>query len=637
MKVLFEDLKRNIEDDVSIEDISESLFQLGHENEIGLDILDIDITPNRGDCLSLKGILNELNCFYKVKNNLRFDSIKSFEKLDLNFENKCIDDCPEISFLSIEAKDLAKKYDPEIERFFKNLDSNKNNFFTDISNYLTYEMGIPTHCYDFEKIDGSINLEKNFHERSFTTLTNKEIKIDKNDLVFTMNDEIINLAGIMGGKTTACSDDTKKVLIECAFFNSETIIGKSIKYDLKTEASFRFERGVDRSIQEHVLSRFYEIANKHSKIIDAKFINFSYSDLKIKQIEADVEKINRILDIDISNHKFKEILQNLGFEVSNKISIPSFRHDINNQNDIAEEIARVIGFNNIPRKPLNFRTNNKKNNRVVLDQKIRTYLTNLGFFECINNPFSAEEADNSISVDNPLDSNKRFMRTSPKSSLVQNLIFNQRRQKETIKLFEISDFYIKENDNISSERRLGIICSGRIDKHFPFFNQKINKGFLKEIFSSLDSSFDLPVEEISNEETRSKKNEKIFYSEIELSKIQAMVERIPEKNLEFPKKFNYQKVSEFPSISRDISFLVKDFDLIEDLATKVNEININILKEYLMFDYFEKDDEVKIGYRFVFQSTKRTLQDSEVDKIIDDIVESLTVSEKVYVPGYKYD
>ena len=187
----------------------------------------------------------------------------------------------------------------------------------------------------------------------------------------------------------------------------------------------------------------------------------------------------------------------------------------------------------------------------------------------------------------------------------------------------------------ASGSRFSLACLPKED--YPIIDQD-NSGTSISINSKiLFKLIDKTKFAISNEETRSKKNEKIFYSEIELSKIQAMVERIPEKNLEFPKKFNYQKVSEFPSISRDISFLVKDFDLIEDLATKVNEININILKEYLMFDYFEKDDEVKIGYRFVFQSRKRTLQDSEVDKIIDDIVESLTVSEKVYVPGYKYD
>jgi phenylalanyl-tRNA synthetase beta chain len=635
MKILFEDLKRNIKEDISVEQISESLFQLGHENEISSDKLDIDITPNRGDCLSLKGILNELNCFYTINNNSTNHNYNELGNLELDFKNKSTDDCPEISFMSIEVSDFEEKYSPEIERFFKKLDIKKNNFFTDISNYLIYEMGLPTHCYDLDKINGCLTLEKNIRERSFLTLANKEIKVSKDDLVFTMNDEIINLAGIIGGKSTSCSTTTKKVLIECAFFNPETIIGKSIKYDLKTDASFRFERGVDRAIQEKVLRRFLEIVNNHSNIIEAKFVNFSHKDFKKREIEANIKKINKILDLDISEDKFKEILNNLGFKVSNKITIPSFRQDISNQNDIAEEVARVIGFDNIPRKSFKFQTLPSNNKKVALDQKIRTYLTNLGFFECINNPFSAEELSTSIFVDNPLDSSKRFLRCSSKNSLVQNLVFNQRRQKETIKLFEISDFYSKEGNNISSKRKLGIICSGRVDKTFPYFNQKIDKNFLMNIFSPLDNSHKLSVEEIPYEKIKSKKKEKIFYSEIELSKIEKLMENISEQSLFFRDGLKYKKISEFPSTSRDISFLINDFSLIDDLKSKIMSINIDILKESLMFDYFKKENEVKIGYRFVFQSNSRTLEDEEVDKVIDGIVKSLSISDKIYVPGYK--
>ena len=165
--------------------------------------------------------------------------------------------CPQIAFLKLEIEQVPKVYKDSLDKYFSDFHLNKNNFFTDVSNYLSYETGQPTHCYDAAKMSGKLlfhEIEKNVE---FETLLDKKITLTGKNAVFSLNQDIINLAGIVGGKDTSCSTDTKTVIIECAFFQPEAIIGKSVKYDIQSEASHKFERGVDPSCQQKVSQKIH--------------------------------------------------------------------------------------------------------------------------------------------------------------------------------------------------------------------------------------------------------------------------------------------------------------------------------------------------------------------------------------------
>ena len=159
MKIHINHLNSFINNQLNINDLSKLLFQLGHENEIDEDIIDIDITPNRGDCLSLNGIKRELTNFYEVKEELQIFE-KEIKELKLDFTNKAAEDCPQIMFLYIEIEDIPLKYSTYLDNYFKDLSIKKNNFFTDVSNYISYELGQPTHCYDFKKMGKRLVLER---------------------------------------------------------------------------------------------------------------------------------------------------------------------------------------------------------------------------------------------------------------------------------------------------------------------------------------------------------------------------------------------------------------------------------------------------------------------------------------------
>jgi len=636
MKALIEDLKARIIDPISTDELSKLLFQLGHENETHNKIIDIDITPNRGDCLSINGILRDLKNFYET--DTKYEVFE--EKLDsflLDFVNEDSENCPNICFLKIEVDQVASKYKPYLESFFSKLNNNRINFFTDISNYISYELGQPTHCYDFLKINNQIVLRTTNENRKFKTLTDKEIELSGNNLVFEMNEKVINLAGVMGGKETACSNSTTIALIECAYFKPESIIGKSVKYDLSSEAAHKFERGVDKSRQEYVLRRFIKIVSDHANIKNIEFCSHNLKQSKKIIVENDKGKIEKILGITVDDITFHKILENLGFQVSeNEIIIPDYRNDIFSLNDIAEEIARVIGYDNLPSKDINLNKLPAADISKSVETFIRKRLIAEGFNEVINNPFTDNHTDDCFEVDNPLDTNKSVIRTSLKDSLVENLLYNERRQKDSIKFFEISYVHTYNEGKLNKQKRLGIISSGRIGNNYEEFSKFINHDYLENIVVSNLSVSDPKIETISRENLNSKIKTPIFFTEIDLKdfKYQSSDAGLLK---EINKEIEYQKISEFPSIFRDISFLITNKDKIKVVNDSINKFENKILKEKFIFDFYndEKSGFVKIGFRFIFQSNEKTLKVEEVDDTLKKVIEIIISDEEIDVPGYK--
>jgi phenylalanyl-tRNA synthetase beta chain len=631
MKINYKNILSFLDDNPSIEDISEKLFQLGHENEIeGKHILDIEITPNRGDCLSVRGISRDLGAFYGFNSDLDLYD-QEINPIELNFINKAKVDCPKISFLSVEIDKIPNKYETFLEDYFVQLENKKNNFFTDISNYLAYEMGQPTHCYDPSLIKGPITLEKSSMESPFETLLGQKVIIDKDNLVFKANQEIINLAGVMGGINTACTKSTKSVLIECAYFMPESIIGKSLKYNLNSDAAYKFERNIDMNMQEDVLRRFLKIISLHANILNVGiYTNESYI-ANEKAFTFDSSKLSKILGLNLNENNYINILQKVGFNIKdNSIEVPSHRNDITNHNDLAEEVARIYGYDNLPSKSHSSYNNNKKiNTEKTCHNGIRNFLANNGFKEVINFPFS--EHEHNIKIDNPIDSNMPFMRKDLKNSLLNNMLFNERRQKDIIKIYEISEIYdFNSESNIPvSEERIAILISGRKSNSYIDFSKNLDKNYLKEIFSELKIDIDDDaIKEIDRTSISSKLKRKIFYFEAKIEKFQDCFNEYDAKVIDFNNCVKIKKISDFPSSVRDLSLLITNESKINILEDKILSYKSDNLKESYIFDFFKNpnNNEIKMGIRFVFQSVKKTLTEKDVEieikkiiKIIDDV------------------
>ena len=631
MKIAYSHLVSFFEEEPSIEEVSNYLFQLGHENEIDDDILDIEFTPNRGDCLSLLGLARDLGTFYTVSEPLDYYE-DDIAPLEIDFVNHSVNDCPNISFLTIEVDEAPNIYKDYLESYFSTFKINKNNFFTDISNYIAYEMGQPTHCYDNSLISGGIEFTSDIINEDFETLLDKTITLGGKNCFFRSNNEVINLAGVMGGKSTACNKDTKSVLIECAYFKPESIIGIAQKYNLHSDASYKFERGVNPDIQEKTLRRFINIVSEHTTIKDIKFTNFPSKELSPKKIKFDHERIQNILGTEIREAAYKDSITKIGFEIEkNEIVVPLFRHDITNQNDLAEEMARIIGYDNI--EAADFMISNSESNKNFDEENsLRYFLAGHGFNEVINMPFSSNSPA-SLEIDNPLDSNRSFFRTTLKNSLIENLLYNEKRQKESIKLFEISDIYsIDSVGEIVVNKYLGIIVSGRRGNNYKEFSQKLDSKFLAGVLQ-IDQN---EVYEISREGLDTKIKNKIFIALLEFNNLSKSLTNIENQKLDNIKFNTYIPISDFPSSTRDLSFVLSDeskINKIEDMIFSFKSIN---LKNAFVFDFYNdrKNDKIKIGFRFEFNSINKTLTVDDVDKEIDDIVTLCKEIGGVEVPGY---
>ena len=636
MKIAYSHLVSHIKENPSIQEISNRLFQLGHEHEIDGNIFDMEFTPNRGDCLSVNGLLRDLSVFYTCNLKQKIYS-GSIDSLLIDFENLSQDICPKISFLKLEIDKIPDAYNGYLNNYFLDLNLNKNNFFTDISNYISYETGQPTHCYDANKIKGKLVFQELDINQEFETLLGKKINLTNKNSVFLQDDKVINLAGVVGGKSTSCSPETTTVLIECAFFKPEAIIGKSVKYDIHSEASHKFERFVDPECHEMVIRRFINIVNDHANIINMSFFTNEFKKNKVVKIPFNVNKINKIIGINISEDQYMNYLFKLGFHINDDlILVPSYRSDIETQNDLAEEIARIIGYDNIAKNELTI-PKLKVSSSHDIENKLRYLLLNNGFYEVINSPFISNVSNNSIIVDNPLDSNKKYLRTTMIDSLLDNLTYNERRQKDSIKLFEISDIYTSNNNEINKTRKLAIIASGRAGHNYRDFSIKISKKYLTEMFQEALPNVDFNFQKLTRDSLKSKIKNEIIGCEVDIDNFSSKLLNYNQKFKSSNNFVQYSPISDLPYSIRDLSFSIKDFTKRKLLEDYILEFQDELLKDVYIFDYFhnEKNSEIKIGFRFVFQSPDSTITEFQVNDIISDIISYTQKIKGINLPGLK--
>ena len=638
MKIVYSHLLNFLKKKPSLEELSDKLFQLGHEHETEGEVIDLEITPNRGDCLSLKGIARDLNHFYKADlDTEHYDA--DIPESDFSFENKAEDLCPNISFVEIEVEGKVKAYAPYLESYFQDLKLNKNNLFTDISNYLAYETGQPTHCYDATKINGPLVLEKRNKQEKFKTLLGSEIELKGENLVFTINDVAVDLAGTMGDESTSCSENTMKVLVECAYFKPEEILGKARQYNLNSEASYKFERGVDFLAQEQVLRRFIAIVSDHVKIKSLALKTEQRKKDK-REVEFDSERLNKIIGTDLTETEQKEYLNSLYFKIDDKVVVPSHRSDIDQLNDLAEEVTRMIGYDNIASKALALPVKAKKI-EANFEDLCRSYLINNGFFEVVNFPFNDNQDEAAISVDNPLDKQRSKMRVCITKSIKENVVFNQNRQKDSIKFFEFSDIYTKDGN----ENKLAVIVSGRTNKNFKEFNAQLDYSYLKGLINTI--FFEILGKELNFELDQSKNYdlyETVYCDDVQIGRIGKLSKEfvgsktktpvfsfeIVLNNLQLPAK-KQSKISDFPASYRDLSFSLDSHENLEDLSAMIKKHKkySELMTDCFVFDLFEnkKQNILKVGYRFKFQAIDKNITDEETEAVMNPLIEeSLEIS-----------
>ena len=677
MKLPVKWINESFKKDYSAIELSDLLTLSGIESEIekskGEEILDISLTPNRADCFSYKGIVQEVSAL----DNAKIISVKQalpeiHHNLTMEVDVQSKEDSPVFMTRVIKSINRNAKSPKWLKEKLDQSGYKSINAVVDIANYVMLETGQPLHTYDLKKIKKTILVRRAKKKEAIDILDGSRKILDPNYLVIADVEKPLGIAGIMGSLESGISEDTEDIVLESAYFNFETIMGRARALSLHSEASMRFERGVDPAIQEHAIQRFTNLINEisggengpiHSSINKKEMP-------KNKFITLRKDKIKQILGITIPNQTVKNILNRLDMEIVEKdfgyigwsVKAPSYRFDINEECDLIEEISRVYGFENIPERieqqNMALKT---KSLRQIKRERVDSIFHRLGYNEVVNYSFvspSMNSLSNSdqdmIDLQNPISIEMSVMRNSLWPGLLNNLSHNIKRQNKNIKIFEIGKLFASKNKKpIEKNVIAGLIYGQRRLESWAYQKNSLDfydlKGHLEDLFNSFElknitfvsTSHPMLCPGVAAEiKLKNKKIGIIGMLNPELAadmKLDddAFIFEIDYSSLELPDLRSFVSSEYYPSSRRDLSLMISNEVIIEEILTEIKRLKIKELKDTIIFDLFDKSDgettQKSISIGLIFQAKSRTLRDAEIDEFISKVIKMLELSFQINI------
>jgi phenylalanyl-tRNA synthetase beta chain len=617
-------------------------------------IIDIEFTPNRGDCLSVYGTARDLGAYKGKKINKPACSKSVTAKINTKIKNINSAISPEYRYMILNDIDVSTETPKYITRRLKQSDIASVNIIVDISNYVMLEVGQPTHAFDLDKINGKLSIVQLKKKNKFLGIDNKEYIVDKDTEVIIDEKNIIHaLPGVIGSKLSSVTSSTQNILFESAFFIPDIVRSLSRKFRIQTDSSYRFERGVDYNLSDYALSRIHfllnEIFNIGSKCIISKISKQSKLTKK-KQFEFDTKLFNRILGIDIDIKKIKLILMNLGIIFKGKtVIIPSYRSDISNNYDLVEEVSRIYGFDNIKEVPLE-----NSETQYHCYSSLNDRLVTLGYKEVINFTFIAKnysDKPRSLELSNPISKEKSVMRESLLPGLLSNIVYNSNRQHKSIQLFERGKVYIKHRAKIIEPKVLSAVVYGNkssldlvsdgylyglgdlksdILSIFPNVTFAHNKS---SVYFDKDNSLSVLMDSkvlgecglISSNVTKDLNLKSSVYAF-----------EIIEQDVLPDNKVIFTELSQFPAVFKDITVVTNININVSNIVDEIKKESYKYMKNIRIKDIFINKDNLNSNNRNVtlevcLQSDIKTLQDKDILDDINKVMSSLTNKHKIQI------
>jgi phenylalanyl-tRNA synthetase beta chain len=638
-------------------------------------IFEIGLTPNHADAASHFGVARDLYAYFQYNDipaKLLKPNVDSFKidnnDLQINIEIKNPESCNRYAGLTLTGIKIQES-PVWLKNHLHALGLTPINNVVDITNFVLHETGQPLHAFDADQIAGKKvivgNLQKN---TPFITLDKTERKLSENDLMICNSEGGMCIAGVFGGLHSGISESTKNIFLESAYFNPVSVRKTSKLHALQTDASYRFERGVDPENVIYALKRaallIKEIAGGK---ISSEIIDLYPNPIIAAEIEITFEYINRLIGNNIPKEKVVKILKSLFIEIVEQdsekllLKIPTFKVDVKRPADVVEEILRIFGYNNVEmttdvRSTLSYAPKPDENK---LRNQISEMLTSVGFFEALSNSLSKigyyennEEFrfEKTVKILNPLSSDLGVMRQTLLFGALESVIRNLNYKTSDIKTYEFGNIYELKSDKKTvtekyhEESRLAITISGnKQESNWTTESQKIGFYYLKTTVENVFRKLNYCIENLTVEESDSKIyqfglkyriNGKIL---AEFGLLNSLyTERFdikPEvyfadlhwdsvvKNM--PQKPTFEELPKFPKVRRDLALLLDKnikFEQIKNIAVKTEK---KLLKEVTVFDVFEdkKLGENKKSYAlsFILWDETKTLNDKQIDKIMEKL------------------
>ena len=629
--------------------------------QIDEDVVEFEITSNRPDCFSITGLAREAAATFRKPFNMPKIEVKEEDKtMDnmIDIEIKNYDICPRYTCRIIE--DVKIEPSPQwLRHRLTSAGIRPINNIVDITNYVMLELGQPMHAYNYDEIEGRKLIVRNANKgEKLVTLDGVEREFDESVLVIQDENKVVDLAGIMGGENSMITDDTKTILLESANFNGTHIRLTGKKLGLRTDASSKYEKGLDPNLSILALDRACQLINMLNcgKVLKGH-LDFYPNKREAKTISYDNERINKLLGTNLSEKEIIDILKLVEIEADGKTAkIPTFRPDIENNADIAEEVARFYGYNNIEATlSTGTPTVGKKTYKQSIIEKITNTMVACGLSEALTYSFESPKVfdklnidkdsnlRNTVTISNPLGEDFSIMRTSTLNGMLTSIATNYNRRNKEAHLFEIGKIYLPKElplKELPVERELLTVgMYGGVD----FYDAK---GVFENLFSELgmlDKVEYSPLETLSymhpgrtaiitddkNEEigyigeihpqiaSNYNIETKVYFGVLYIDKIVELA------NFEI----SYKPLPKFPTIQRDIAMLVKDEINVKEIEKIIKAKGGKLLESIKLFDVY-KGEQIEKGYKSVaysilFRSNEKTLTDEEINSPMKKILKEL--------------
>ncbi|MGB4498976.1 MAG: phenylalanine--tRNA ligase subunit beta [Methylococcaceae bacterium] len=651
---------------------AEGLMELPADAPVGVDIreylqlgdnsIEVDLTPNRADCLSVEGVAREVAVLNQIQFNAPAISpvaVTTSEKLTVTVEATAA--CPRYTARVISGVNNNAQTPLWMQERLRRSGLRSLSPLVDVTNYVLLELGQPLHVFDAEKLNGGITVRHAINGETLELLNGQTVMFDEKSLVIADDESSLAFAGVMGGAYSAVHEDTTKVFLECAFFKPLAIAGKARQFGLHTDSSHRFERGVDFELQNRAIERATQLileicGGQAGEITDVT----TASELpKREPITLRSEKLNKNLGITFEKETVTGILQRLGMQVESqtdgwKVTPPSFRFDIAIEADLIEEIARIYGYNNLPNNQILVRSALNQATENVLDlERVKDLLVDRGYQEAITYSFVDEAMQTAIApsaefvkLQNPISADLAVMRTTLWGGLLTAALHNTNRQQTRVRLFESGLRFVQQDGETLQEKMLAGLALGNVAAEQ--WGEKERSVDFYDVKADVEAMFELTGCEVQfvadlNETLHPGQSAKILNETGEVVGWLGMLHPNLEQQLGFEtpvflfelaqnlllqkQRASFKSLSKFPSVRRDLALLVKEEVNAGEIIGAIEACNEELLQEAVIFDVYRGkgvDEGFKsVALSLVLQNQAQTLTDAEIETVVNTFLESL--------------
>ncbi|PSV03228.1 phenylalanine--tRNA ligase subunit beta [Photobacterium leiognathi subsp. mandapamensis] len=664
----FTELGIDVESDGIMELAEDAVLGTDFREFLGLDdvTIDVDLTANRADCLSIAGLAREVGVLNRAEvTEPQFEIVAPTAADTIAIDVKAPAACPRYLGRIIRNVNVQAETPLWMQEKLRRCGTRSIDPIVDITNYVLLEMGQPMHAFDLAKIDGGIVVRMAEQGEKLTLLDGNEAELNDNTLVIADNKQALAIAGIFGGEFSGVNTETKDVLLECAFFAPDAIRGRARSYGLHTDSSHRFERGVDATLQTKAMERatalIIEICGGEvAPIVEAE----SEADLpKAATIELRRTKLDRLLGHSIASEEVVEILTRLGCDVETtdagwKAVAPAWRFDMAIEEDLVEEVGRIYGYNNIPNQsPVAALSMNLHKEANLPLKRVRDLLVDRGYQEAITYSFVEPEQQKLIVPEIeplilpfPISAEMSAMRLSLWTGLLNTVVFNQKRQQPRVRLFEAGLRFIPEESAENGMRQemmlAGVIAGNRSDEHWDIATNTVD-------FFDLKGDLEAILELTANEAAFSFKAAK--HPALHPGQSAAIVVDGKEVGFigtvhpELERKFGLNGrtivfeiewaaintrmlpeavvVSKFPANRRDIAVVVSEDVAAGDVVEACRANGGELLTDVNLFDVYTgkgvEEGNKSLAIALTLQSAERTLEEADIASAVEAIVAAL--------------